>query len=217
MARLVLVHGLNASATSWRSLPNWLRAKGHQVDAIDLPGHGANKNKTPQDLDAMAKWTLSHCPEGEKTVLIGHSLGGMVISQAAVMAPDRISRLVYLAAFTPTHGQSGHSLLGDDLTFETFSREFVNLGLRGTAKLFALLEAGAPQEHHYDPLEDPSDKIATIDRRAILCEDDGVIPFELQETMTEGLVTDIMDTGHFPMIEDMSALRDHISWSLEDL
>ncbi len=43
---------------------------------------------------------------GPPAVLVGHSMGGMVITQAAARCPERIARLVYVAAFVPSDGQS---------------------------------------------------------------------------------------------------------------
>ena len=46
----------------------------------------------------------------EPVVLVGHSLGGMLISAAAEKAPERIEMLVYLAAFLPRNGESARSI-----------------------------------------------------------------------------------------------------------
>jgi pimeloyl-ACP methyl ester carboxylesterase len=43
---------------------------------------------------------------GEPVVLVGHSMGGMSVTQAAELVPDRIGTIVYVAAFLPNDGQS---------------------------------------------------------------------------------------------------------------
>lgn len=49
-----------------------------------------------------------------KVILVGHSLGGMVISAVAERIPDKIDKLVYLAAFVPANGQSLKDLSEQD-------------------------------------------------------------------------------------------------------
>lgn len=43
----------------------------------------------------------------ERVVLVGHSMGGLAITMAAERAPEKIAKLVYLAAFMPTAGTKG--------------------------------------------------------------------------------------------------------------
>jgi pimeloyl-ACP methyl ester carboxylesterase len=78
-----------------------LEEAGHKVEAPDLPGLGDDStpiseaslqsyaNRITQVLDAPP----------EPVVLVGHSSGGVVISQAAEQRPDKGEMLVYLAAF----------------------------------------------------------------------------------------------------------------------
>jgi pimeloyl-ACP methyl ester carboxylesterase len=108
MATFVLVHGSWHGAWCWHRLRPALTALGHRVLASDLPGHG-------DDPMPAAKVTLRDCAEavgraveaaGEPVVLVGHSFGGIVITQAAEMVPDRLARLVYLSAYLPGNGDS---------------------------------------------------------------------------------------------------------------
>lgn len=50
----------------------------------------------------------------EPVVLVGHSMGGAVVSQSSEARPERIRQAVYLAAFAPAHGQSVFQLARDD-------------------------------------------------------------------------------------------------------
>ncbi|MBD0280297.1 MAG: alpha/beta hydrolase, partial [Flavisolibacter sp.] len=50
----------------------------------------------------------------EKVILVGHSMGGMVISAVAEKAPDKIEKLVFIGAYVPTNGQSLLELAGQD-------------------------------------------------------------------------------------------------------
>jgi pimeloyl-ACP methyl ester carboxylesterase len=108
VATFVLVHGAWAGAWCWRDVAPLLRAEGHRVLAPDLPGHGEDRAPVAEmTLEAYARRvqeTVEAAPE--PVVLVGHSMGGMVVTQAAEHVPDRIARLVYLAAFLPADGQT---------------------------------------------------------------------------------------------------------------
>jgi pimeloyl-ACP methyl ester carboxylesterase len=85
-----------------------LRTAGHAVEAIDLPGSGADTTPVEEvTLDAYAERICAALAEQpEPAVLVGHSMGGMAITQASGRCPERISRLVYVAAFLPRDGVS---------------------------------------------------------------------------------------------------------------
>jgi pimeloyl-ACP methyl ester carboxylesterase len=108
MARFVLVHGAFHGAWCWEPLVAELSAAGHTVVTLDLPGAGDDPTPVAEvTLDAYARKicaTLADQPE--PVVLVGHSMGGVAITQAAARCPDRIARLVYVAAFLPADGQS---------------------------------------------------------------------------------------------------------------
>jgi pimeloyl-ACP methyl ester carboxylesterase len=108
MARFVLVHGAFGGAWSWEPVVGELERAGHAVTAIDLPGAG--DDQTPVErvtLDAYAARICSVLGEQpEAAILVGHSMGGVAITQAAARCPERIALLVFVAAFMPRDGQS---------------------------------------------------------------------------------------------------------------
>jgi pimeloyl-ACP methyl ester carboxylesterase len=102
---IVLVHGLLADASSWsKEIPILLNA-GHKVIAVQLPLHSLSDdvNTVKRAIDLL----------GGPTVLVGHSYGGMVISNAGYNNPN-VKGLVYVAALAPKEGQSLSSFV--DLT-----------------------------------------------------------------------------------------------------
>ncbi len=104
----VLVHGSWHGAWCWYKVVPRLHALGHRAIAIDLPGHGTDW-KSPKEVtlqgyvDAV---TAVMDRQPDPVVLVGHSRGGIVISQVAEERPAKIEALVYLAAFLIPNGES---------------------------------------------------------------------------------------------------------------
>lgn len=113
MSRFVLVHGAFHGAWCWELVVPRLEALGHRVEAIDLPGCGADETPAGEvTLDGCAQRVIDTLREGEAAVLVGHSMGGIVTTQAAALAPAHIDRLVYVCAFLPRDGESLQALAG---------------------------------------------------------------------------------------------------------
>ena len=108
MTRFVLVHGAFGGAWEWEGVIAGLQEAGHTAEAFDLPGAG--DDRTPiagVTLDACAERTCGVLAAGpEPAILVGHSMGGIVITQSAARCPGRIALLVYVCAFLPADGQS---------------------------------------------------------------------------------------------------------------
>src|ERR1035441_10945961 len=107
MARILLVHGAFGGAWCWEPVMPGLRAAGHDVQALDLPGDGEDQTPLAQvTLDAYARRVCGALASGEPAVLVGHSMGGIVVTQAAARSPQHVAALIYVAAFLPADGQS---------------------------------------------------------------------------------------------------------------
>ena len=108
MARFVLVHGAFGGAWCWEPVTGALEAAGHTVEAIDLPGGG--EDTTPVEGITLESCAARVCEvlasRPEPAVLVGYSMGGAVITQAAADCPERIASMIFLAAFMPSNGQS---------------------------------------------------------------------------------------------------------------
>ena len=105
MADFLLIHGSGHGAWAWRDVLPLLRDLGHEARAIDLPGHG--DDRTPIEavlLETYRDAVLSAL--GDRTIVVGHSMGGYPITAAAEAAPARIAALVYLCAYVPATGMS---------------------------------------------------------------------------------------------------------------
>jgi pimeloyl-ACP methyl ester carboxylesterase len=108
MARFVLVHGAFHGAWCWEPLTAELEAGGHTVQTPDLPGSGDDATPLAQvTLDAYADRICAVLSATqEPAILVGHSMGGVAVTQAAARCPERLGALVYVAAFLPADGQS---------------------------------------------------------------------------------------------------------------
>ena len=108
MSHYVLVHGAWEGSWTWENTTPALQKRGHTVTTIDLPGSLGNKQAIPQVT--MASYVRSVADTlrrlDPKVILVGHSLAGAVISQVAELMPEKIERLIYVAAFLLKNGDS---------------------------------------------------------------------------------------------------------------
>jgi pimeloyl-ACP methyl ester carboxylesterase len=113
---VILVHGGLHTSACWSSLLPLLELPAR---AVDLPGRGDR----PADLATV---TLDDCVAAvledadaagfERFVLVGHSLGGVTITEIGYRHPDRIAHLVYVGALVPPSGSNAAKVMtGDDL------------------------------------------------------------------------------------------------------
>jgi pimeloyl-ACP methyl ester carboxylesterase len=94
---IVLVHGGWADGSGWSKQIPVLRDAGYKVIAAQLPTHSLS-----DDVETV-KRAIAFI--GGPTILVGHSYGGEVITNAAYNNPN-VTGLVYIAAFAPDEGQS---------------------------------------------------------------------------------------------------------------
>ncbi len=115
----VLVHGAWEGAYAWDKVKSLLEKEGNKVKVVDLPTHG--EDNTPISavifksyVDNVVNVITTDNPESGKVILVGHSFGGMVISSVGEQIPNKISKLVYLAAFLPKDGEASIVIGGRD-------------------------------------------------------------------------------------------------------
>jgi len=108
MSTYILVHGAWHGGWCWHKVVARLEALGHRVLAPDLPGHGIDRTAPAETtLESLTRSLCAHLDAAEEPViLVGHSFGGTVITQAAEWCPAKVRRLVYVAAFMPRNGES---------------------------------------------------------------------------------------------------------------
>lgn len=94
---IVFVHGFTCSLSDWSEQLPVLSAH-HRCVALDLPGHGASPAPREATIRALAEGvnaTLEHLGL-TRVVLVGHSMGCRVVSEAFGQAADRVRGIVYI-------------------------------------------------------------------------------------------------------------------------
>ncbi len=228
--RFVLVHGAFVGSWIWEPLAERLEEIGHSVEAPDLPGSGDDRTPVEEvTLDAYAERIcelLDASPE--PSILVANSMGGIVISEAAARRPERVKRLVYVAAFAPGDGQSLVDLTSlpegaDDLVQQTVvvsgdppigtlpestcqasngdcPPEVMDWAVSRTgSQAFAPLTAPVSLNREFD----------RIPRTYVLCTEDRIVPPGLQRRMVRDReITDVIElaSGHHPQLSRIDEL-----------
>jgi pimeloyl-ACP methyl ester carboxylesterase len=228
MARIVLVHGAFGGAWCWEPVIPGLEESGHTVQALDLPGSGEDTTPVAEvTLDAYADRVCEVLAQGPPAVLVGHSMGGVVVTQAAARSPQLVDSLVYVAAFAPADGQSlldltqlpegasdqvqANLVVDGDPPVATMPAGAARVAIYGCASDDAAAEAvrkrgPQPVAPFTQPVRIPDETRAEFERlpRAyVTCLQDLAIPAALQHRMYVAAGCDPvieLDTDHAPMV-----------------
>jgi len=211
---IILVHGGTHTAGCWASV---LPLLDRPARAVDLPGRGSR----PADLDSV---TLSDCVEAvldeadaagfARFDLVGHSLGGVTITETGYRYPQRVTDLIYVGALVPAPDSSAsiimtggdlesmgtippemaRSLFGNDLSDEQWA-DHVN---RMVPEAVALMNA------------QPSGYPSGIPTTYVNMSQDVPVPPTLAEEMVanlgSGVVRRSIDAGHSVMVSQPALL-----------
>jgi pimeloyl-ACP methyl ester carboxylesterase len=232
MKTFILIHGSWHSAWNWHKVIPILEKQGHKAIAIDLLGMG--RDKTPiaevKMKDTVAKiCDLIDGQEG-KVILVGHSKNGIMISQAAEYRPNKIEKLIYLAAYLIPNGktQKEYSVqdtngvlkpfvdFHPDLNASTLRPEIYKEGLYHDCEdditnLAKLLLSHEPVESGMVPLQLTEANFGSVPRVYIACtEDRAVTPYIQQKMYTETPCDKVyeMATSHSPFFSKPQELCD---------
>lgn len=225
MARFILVHGAWHGGWCWEKIGPRLIELGHDVQAPDLPGMGADANSGHvATLDEWAMFIAGMASaDDEPAILVGHSRGGIVISRAAELAPRTVRQLVYLAAVMPAPGQSMADLFQSQ-DQERMSRvaNAISVSDDGRAMTWHARDAAIQAFYGTSPLEDAeaafarltpeptsmrgtpvllsAERYGSIPRSYLFCEEDQSVPPGLQHEMVrrQTCETFSLKTDHSP-------------------
>ena len=235
MADFLLVHGMFHGGWCWDRLAPSLESAGHRVIAPNLAGCGSDA--TPAGEVSLALWSgdvaalLARSPG--PVVLVGHSRGGLVVSQAAESEPDKVAAIVYLTALMMPDGKSAINLP------ELMAAQGVESGPMMTPRLrednLALLPpenagevfygACAPEVRAWaetlvgiepiapmmTPLALTAERWGRLPKIYIETTEDEVLSIEAQRAMIAVTRPDeviTMRTGHMPILTDVPTLAE---------
>lgn len=116
MSTYVLVHGAWHGAWCWYEVVPRLERAGHEVYAPDLPAHGGDPTPaTVVTFEDYVDYIGSLVEERtESIVLVGHSMGGAVVTQVAEQYPEHIEKSVYLTGFLLPDGTAPIDIVRTD-------------------------------------------------------------------------------------------------------
>lgn len=225
---IVLVHGAWADASSWSQVVTRLQNEGYQVYAIANPLESLAG-------DAASVRAFLETVKGP-VVLVGHSYGGMVITNAATGVPN-VKALVYVNAFAPDEGESAIQLAGPDsaltVTDPTTVFDFVPAGpptpntelylkrsvvfdsfATGLSSRDKAVVAASQRPATLGALSEPSGTPAwrTIPSWYLIGTNDRIIPPGAELTMAEraGATVTEYDGGHLGLISEPKTVTQEI-------
>lgn len=232
---VLLVHGAWHGAWCYAKLAAALSGAGWRAHAFDLPGHGGHaRDPATVTFDDYVDAVVGVLEaQSEPVILVGHSMGGMVISEAAERAPEKIAKLVYLCAFLPGDGDtllklkdrgpspelaSGLRPSADGKT-ATVDREVARAVFYHDCAAEDAEEAldrltPQPLEAYGHPVSLTPERFGRVRRAYVACTEDRVVPIALQREMAAAALTEAsveIACGHSPFLARPAELAAAVS------
>ena len=228
----VLVHGAWQAAFVWNDVKADLEQQGHTVVVVELQAHGQDQSALSDATltNYVTKVTAAVNSVPGQVVLVGHSLGGAVITEVGANIPSKIEKLVYVAGFIPGVGKSvldmanqdAGSLIGPALAFSAdmstvgISNPTVNVPMifcqDGSAQIQNTLvqnQRPEPVAPLGTPLQYDLTAYGKLDKYYIYTTSDHAISYPFQQTMVQaaGITkTFTIATGHSPFLSKPTGL-----------
>lgn len=225
MKNYVLVHGAWGGAWEFDRVTQLLNVDGNKAHAIDLPGHGRNEESLDKvTMDAYVDAVIEKINQLEKPViLVGHSLAGAIISQVAEAIPEKIEKLIYVAAMLPKTGDTPLAIMesdkdgqllanlvfSEDQSYATISADTVRNILLHDVEDSELVDSLIPHflmkqstQPFMSAAELTEENFGSVNKVYIQASFDKVLSPALQKDMlTNWQVEQIftLDSGHFPL------------------
>jgi pimeloyl-ACP methyl ester carboxylesterase len=225
MASFLMIHGAWHGGWCFDRLRAPLEARGHAMAAPTLPGMGGDaKALAAVSLEGWAEFVVDEARKlPAPVILCGHSRGGLVISQAAELAPELFRALVYISTATVLDGQSLYDAIGAAMESDRFG-EALSPVADGLGIVFAP-DAAIPVFYNRCTPQDQADSAARliaepvrplgtrlhlsearyhkVPRHYVECTQDRCFPIEVQRSMRAALpfasvVT--LESDHSPFV-----------------
>jgi pimeloyl-ACP methyl ester carboxylesterase len=207
---IVLVHGAFADGTSWSKIIPLLEAEGYNVVAVQNP-------LTFLADDVAATKRIIALQDGP-VLLVGHSWGGAVITQAG--DDPKVAGLVYVAAYAPEAGQSANDastpfgwtegqkqIRMDSEKFATVTSEGMLEDIAEGLPMAERKPALAVQGQSYGPMFDEKLTVAAWKTKpswAVISAKDRMVPPAMEESAAKkmGAITTTLPTCHMVILEE---------------
>ena len=234
MASFILIHGMWHGGWCFDLLRARLEAAGHEVIAPDLPGMGGDE--ATLRAVTLEKWAefIANLARGalqKPVILVGHSRGGLVVSQAAELAPEAIDAAVYISAIMLPAGMSREELRALWAP-NTALNAIISPAANGAASIVDGARAGAvfahlsppelvakamtrlvaePRGPSIAPLRLTAERFGRVPRTYVECTEDRTIPLAMQrqmQAMVPGAKVVSLPADHSPFLSMPGALAD---------
>ena len=230
----VLVHAAWHGAWSFDKTKTILEESGAKVITFDLPGHGKDKTEIKDiSLEAYVQKVKAEILKlNEPVVLVGHSLAGFIVSQVAEEIPDKIEKLVFIAAMIPYEGKTVFDIVSadtesqllqnlifaEDKSWATVNEETLKNVVYNKASTEQIAEAAPNLVHQatqpfFAAVETSANAFGKIDKTYIVCEYDKILSPTAQRNLIEkiGISKSLtLNSGHVPNVENPDALSQAI-------
>ena len=231
---IVFIHGAGMDHTVWALQTRYFAYHGHNVLAVDLPGHGRTSGPPRDTVEGMADWIISALDalDVESAAVVGHSLGSLVAFDTAARYPARVTALALLGTSIPmpvTDLLLGAAEKNDHAAFDmvtvwghsydgqTGANRAPGLWMTGGA--VKLLERSGPGVLHValsaaNAYQDGLDRASNIACPTLLLlgQRDAMTPVKAARPLAEAIpgarVTTLPDCGHMLLAEQPDAVLD---------
>ena len=234
MSTYVLIHGAWHGSWCWKKIIPLIEKEGHKVVAPDLPGHG--EDKRPIAEITLQAYTDRVCQildeQSDPVILVGHSLGGAVITQTAEYRPEKIKKLVYVAGYLLQNGEFAYQhgasdteslilpnlIISEDQSYSTIKEEalkeifYTDCSDEDVefAKSRLVPQAIMPS---FTPVNTTEENFERVPRVYFSCLQDRIINPTIQENLYKALPCEkvvSLDTGHFPFLSAPEQFVGHL-------
>ncbi|XP_068345316.1 methyl jasmonate esterase 1-like [Pyrus communis] len=210
----VLIHGACHGAWSWYKVATLLRNSGHNVTALDLGASGINPIQV-QQLPSLSEFVepltkvMVSLPPNEKVILVGHSLGGAVISIFMERFPEKVAVAIFVTAvmYGPTLNFStayaevtkGRQFMDSQYRYDNGTNNPATSLLLGPKDMATLLyQLSPPQDlnlalslvrffplYNYDVIKLTKERYGSVRRVFIVSNQDHAIVLDVQNYMVK--------------------------------
>jgi pimeloyl-ACP methyl ester carboxylesterase len=227
MSMFVLIHGSGNGGWCWDKVTPLLTQAGHEVIAPDLPGHGDDKTLVREvSLQSCVDRVVEIlATQSGPVILVGHSTGGLTISQTAEQRPGMVRALVYLSAFLLQDGERcvdmpdpeslarGNLVMSNEGGNAQVKKVFYNDCSDKDIAWAQSLLVPAPLQIAFTPVATSKNNFERVPRYYIECLRDRAITHSCQQRMYTALPCKrvfTLDTSHSPFLSAPQALVNHL-------